>query len=169
VLPPQQYAFVPVEGTSPLQTNFTWTPDCSIFPAGTKEKEYTISFELLDDHCQTAMKDSLRLTLRVSDVDGSGAAFMPPNFVSPNGDNQNDYYAMEQLVPETGEVVSIMPPDDCESRFEYVYIYNRWGKEVFHSTERDFRWFPDDSSAGVYYYSIKFTKKEYKGSVTVRY
>jgi len=169
VLPPQQYTFVPVEGTSPVQTNFTWTPDCSIFPNGILQQEYTLTFELLDDRCQTAKKDSLRLTIRVNDVDGSDVGFIPPNFVSPNGDNHNDYYAMERLVGETGELENILPLDNCESRFEYVHIHNRWGKEVFRSTERDFRWFPDDSSAGVYYYTVKFTKKEYRGSLTVRY
>lgn len=169
VLPPAQYTFVPVEGTSPLETSFVWTPDCSIFAGGAKEQEYTISFELLDDHCQTAKKDSLRLTLMVKDIDGSDTEFAPPNFVSPNGDNQNDYYAMERLIPETGELVSILPNDNCASRFEYVRILNRWGEEVFHSTARDFKWFPDNTSAGVYFYSIKFTRKEYRGALTVRY
>ncbi len=169
VLPPEQYTFIPVEGTSPLQTSFLWTPDCSIFRGGQKDREYSISFELLDDHCQSEKKDSVRLTLKVSDIDGSDAAFDPPNFVSPNGDNQNDYYAMERLVPETGELESILPNDNCQSRFEYVRIYNRWGKEVFSSTERDFKWFPGDASAGVYYYSIKFTQREYRGSLTVMY
>lgn len=168
VMPPEQYTFVPVEGTSPVQASFVWTPDCSVF-RGVSEQEYTLSFELVDDHCQTAKKDSLRVTLRVKDVDGSDTGFAPPNFVSPNGDSQNDYYAMERLVPETGELVNILPNDNCDSRFEYVRIYNRWGKEVFGSTERDFKWFPDDTSAGVYYYTIKFTKKEYRGAVTVRY
>jgi hypothetical protein len=169
VLPPPQYTFVPVEGTSPVQATFTWLPDCSIFAGGKKEQEYQISFELLDDHCQSSKGDSLRLTLKLKDVDGSDTEFAPPNFVSPNGDNQNDYYAMERLVPETGELLNILPNDNCENRFEYVRIYNRWGKEMFRSTDRDFKWFPDDTAAGVYYYSIKFTKKEYRGALTVRY
>ncbi len=169
VLPPEGYTFVPVEGESALQTSFTWTPDCSIFRDGSSEKEYTLSFELLDDHCQTALKDSVTVTLRVKDIDGSDKQFMPPNFVSPNGDNQNDYYAMERLIPETGELENILPLDNCQSRFEYVRIYNRWGKELFRSTDRDFKWFPGDTAPGVYYYSIKFTSKEYKGSLTVMY
>lgn len=169
VLPPSEYSFTPVEGVSPVQTSFTWSPDCSIFRNGTTEQVYTISFELLDDHCQTAKRDSLKVTLRVKDIDGSDQNFLPPNFVSPNGDGSNDYYAMEQLVPETGETMSILPNDNCASRFEYVRIYNRWGKEVFRSSERDFKWFPDDTATGVYYYTIKFSVKEYRGTLTVRY
>lgn len=169
VLPPEAYTFTPVAGTSPVQTSFTWTPDCSLFAQGVTEQVYTISFELLDDHCQTGKKDSVKLTLRVKDIDGSDTNFEPPNFVTPNGDGYNDYYAMEQLVPETGELKNILPNDNCSSRFEYVRVYNRWGKEVFRSSERDFKWFPDDTSAGVYYYTIKFSAKEYRGTVTVRY
>lgn len=169
VLPPSDYSFTPVEGVSPVQTSFTWTPDCSIFRNGVTEQLYTISFELLDDHCQSAKRDSLKLTLRVKEIDGSDANFAPPNFVSPNGDGYNDYYAMEQLVPETGELKNILPNDNCSSRFEYVRIYNRWGKEVFRSAERDFKWFPDDTATGVYYYTIKFSAKEYRGTLTVRY
>ena len=171
-VPPVGYTFLPVEGTSPISSGFTWKPDCSIFKKGIFENEYRFKFMLKDDHCVrelTDKKDSLELTIIVKDVDGSDAAFQPPNFVSPNGDNKNDYYAMERMVSETGDLENILPNDNCDSRFEYVRIYNRWGKEVFRSTARDFKWFPDDTSVGVYYYSIKFTKKEYKGSLTVRY
>lgn len=168
-VPPEGFAFAAVDGTSPVSTAFTWTPTCSIFRNGIFENEYTFRFQLDDDHCITEKKDSVVLKIRVKDVDGSDARFQPPNFVSPNGDDKNDYYAMETLIPESGELQSILPKDNCDSRFEYVRIYNRWGKEMFRSTARDFRWFPDDTAAGVYYYNIKFTKKEYRGSLTVRY
>jgi hypothetical protein len=169
---PAGYTFLPVEGTSPISAGFTWKPDCSIFKKGIFENEYRFKFMLKDDHCareKTDKKDSLELTIIVKDIDGSDAAFQPPNFVSPNGDDKNDYYAMERMISETGELENILPNDNCDSRFEFVHIYNRWGKEVFRSTSRDFKWFPDETSVGVYYYSIKFTKKEYKGSLTVRY
>ncbi len=168
-VPPSGFVFEPVDGISPVSSAFTWTPNCSIFRRGLFENEYTLTFHLADDHCLTEKKDSVVVIIRVKDVDGSDANFQPPNFVSPNGDNKNDYYAMESLVPETGEIESILPNDNCDSRFEYVRIYNRWGKEVFRSTARDFRWFPDETATGVYYYSIKFTKKDYRGSLTVRY
>lgn len=168
-VPPFGYTFEQAEGPSPLATTFTWTPGCSIFKRGIFENEYTFTFDVYDDRCHVDKKDSVTFTIRIKDVDGSDANFRPPNFVSPNGDEKNDYYAMETLVPETGELLNILPNDNCDSRFEYVRIYNRWGKEMFRSTERDFKWYPDDTSSGVYYYSIKFTKKEYRGSLTVRY
>ncbi len=166
---PKGYQFMFSEGLSPVQSSLTWTPDCSIFRDGSAEKEYQLSFDLLDDHCQTAKKDSVRITIRVKDVDGSDAQFRPPNFISPNGDGKNDYYAMEQLNPDTGEKENILPLDNCQGQFEYVLIYNRWGKELFRSTDRNFRWYPGDTPAGTYYYSIKYTNKEYKGPLTVMY
>jgi hypothetical protein len=168
-LPSGRFSFIPVEGTSPVSTHFTWTPDCSIFRGGDMENEYRLTFRLNDDHCLTDAEDSVSVTIRVKDVESSDADFRPPNFVSPNGDDKNDYYAMERLVPETGEMVSILPNDNCASRFEYVRIYNRWGKEMFRSTDRDFKWFPEDTAPGVYFYSVKFTAKEYRGTLTVSY
>ena len=166
---PAGYTFQPVQGTSPLQSAFAWTPDCRIFKDGVFENEYTFMFRLSDDHCLTKKADSLTIRLKVKDVNGSHGKFLPPNFVSPNGDQKNDYYAMEMLIPETGELQNILPNDNCDSRFEYVHILNRWGKEVFRSSDRNFRWYPDGESSGVYFYSIKFSKKEYSGSLTVRY
>lgn len=168
-LPSGKFSFIPVEGTSPVSSNFTWTPDCSIFRGSDLEKEYILTFRLNDDHCLTEAEDSVTVTIRVKDVESSHADFRPPNFVSPNGDNKNDYYAMERMVPETGEILSSLPNDNCASRFEYVRIYNRWGKEMFRSTDRDFKWFPEDTAPGVYFYSIKFTEQEYRGTLTVSY
>lgn len=166
---PTGYQFGFSEGLSPVQSNFLWTPDCSIFRDGSAEKEYQLSFELLDDHCQTAKRDSLKLTIHVNDIDGSDTNFRPPNFISPNGDGKNDYYAMEQLIPNTDETENILPLDNCQGRFEYILIYNRWGEELFRSTDRDFRWYPSDVPAGTYYYSIKFSNREYKGPLTIMY
>jgi len=44
LLPPAGFTFEPVKGVSPLETVFSWTPDCSIFARGQGEREFTISF-----------------------------------------------------------------------------------------------------------------------------
>lgn len=167
-VPPSGYTFAKVTGTSPVQTTFSWTPDCSIFAAGKFENDYTFQFRLQDDHCLTAKRDSVVVKLKVKDVDGSDANFNPPNFFSPNGDNLNDYFAMEAHDPVTGALKNILPNDNCYSHFEGVRILNRWGAEVFASQDRNFRWYGDGES-GVFFYFIKFSHKEYKGTVTVSY
>ena len=133
------------------------------------ENEYTFVFRLLDDHCITEKSDSITLRIKVKDVDGSDKQFVPPNFFSPNEDNVNDYFAMETKDPVTGEFTNILPNNNCASQFEAVRIYNRWGNEVFQSTDRDFKWYGAGESAGVYYYVIKYSAKEYKGSISLRY
>jgi hypothetical protein len=166
---PKGYTFAPVNGQSPLTTSFTWTPDCTIFQGGVYENEYTFVFRLNDDHCLTAKKDSVTVSIKIKDVDGSDKEFIPPNFFSPNGDNVNDYFAMESKDPVTGEIKNILPNDNCSSQFQSVRIYNRWGNSVFQSTDRNFKWFGSGESAGVYFYSLSFSKKEYKGSISLRY
>lgn len=166
---PRGFAFENVAGTSPVQGVFTWLPDCSVFENGVYENNYVFTFRLSDDHCITAKADTVSVAITLKDIDSEGKDFIPPNFFSPNGDNINDYYALESIDPDTGERVSVLPPDNCDSQFEGVFIYNRWGKEVFSSTDRDFKWLGTNESPGVYYYSIKFSKKEYRGTVTLRY
>ncbi|MBS1978841.1 MAG: gliding motility-associated C-terminal domain-containing protein [Bacteroidetes bacterium] len=166
---PDGYSFKPVKGVSPITTAFQWAPDCSIFQNDIYENDYSFTFRIRDNRCFSVKRDSVVLSLKIKDVDGSDTNFQPPNFFSPNGDNINDYFAMEAKDPVTGETKNILPLDNCVSKFESVNIYNRWGGSVFSSTERDFKWFGQNESPGVYYYSIRFTKKEYRGSLSLRY
>ena len=76
---------------------------------------------------------------------------------------------MESKDPVTGEVKNILPNDNCFSQFEAVRIYNRWGNPVFQSSDRNFKWYGTGESAGVYFYFIKYSKKEYRGSLSLRY
>jgi hypothetical protein len=166
---PEGFTFQTVRGTSPIQATFGWNPDCTIFQNDVYENDYSFTFRVKDDHCVTAKSDSLTVKVKIKDVDGTDANFVPPNFFSPNGDNVNDYFAMEVRDGTTGEVRNILPLDNCYSKFEGVRIYNRWGNEVFHSTDRDFKWYGAGESAGVYFYFINYTKKEYRGSLSLRY
>jgi hypothetical protein len=166
---PKGFSFDNIEGTSPVQAAFTWTPDCTIFENGVYENDYAFTFKLNDDHCLTGKMDSVTVNVRVKDVDGSDTHFIPPNFFSPNGDNVNDYFAMELIDNVTGERKNILPNDNCVSVFEGVSIVNRWGTTVFQSSDRNFRWYGLSESPDVYFYRIKFSRKEYKGTVSLRY
>ena len=107
--------------------------------------------------------------ITIKDIDGGDAGFDPINYFSPNDDGVNDYYAMEVKDEKTGVVGNILPLDNCVSQFQMIRIYNRWGKEVFHSTDRNFRWYGKGEAPGVYYYSIKYSDREYKGPLSIRY
>ncbi len=60
-----------------------------------------------------------------------------------------------------------LPKDNCINRFESVVIIDRWGKAVFTSSQRNFRWYPSNEGPGVYFYYLNFTRKKYQGTLTV--
>lgn len=166
---PEGYTFAALKGQSPMSTTFAWNPGCDIFQDGVYENEYTFTFRLADNNCYSVKADTVAITVRVKDVNGSDEKFTPVNFFSPNGDGVNDYYSMEIADADTGKTKNILPLDNCTGSFEAIRVYNRWGKEVFKSTDRNFKWYANGEAAGVYYYAIVYTNREYKGALTIRY
>jgi hypothetical protein len=109
------------------------------------------------------------VNIKIRDVDAETGEFLPPNFVSPNGDNKNDFFAMVKEDETTGELVSILPMDNCTGSFDRIVILNRWGKAVYESRSKDFRWYAEGEVSGMYYYYLKYTDKEYKGIITLAF
>jgi hypothetical protein len=163
---PQGFVFNPARGPSPQTATFEWSPDCSIFTEGVFNNRYDFRFIYMDNHCQTVVADTLDVGIDIRDLLVTEFEVDPPNVFTPNGDSYNDYFAMERLLD--GAVVSLLPPDNCAGQFRSVRIYNRWGRTVYESTERDFRWYGGSEAAGVYYYYIEYTNREYKGTVSLR-
>jgi hypothetical protein len=177
-VPPEGYVFAPAEGKGSVETTFSWNPECSIFQDGVYENLYQFTFRVYDDRCFNSLGDTVMVDITIHDVESDPAAFIPPNIITPNGDHCNDYFAMEGIEegspntncynPEPDAVVSF-PKDNCIRRFERIRIFNRWGGQVFESSSREFRWYANGQPNGVYYYALKFSDHEYKGSITVRY
>ncbi len=171
---PKGYTFQEVRGTSPVQSLFSWNPDCSIFKNQVYENNYTFQFKVADNRCLNVKADTIQVNLKIKDVDGSGKEFYMPNVFTPNlGDNYNAYFALEGIEGEEGGVpldkkISL-PNDNCTGRFELVQIFNRWGEMVFESTDRKFRWYAPNQAAGVYYYRVKYSNKEYKSPLSILY
>lgn len=166
---PKGYVFDTAEGKGSVSSTFSWNPDCSIFENGIFENDYTFTFRVKDDRCFNAKADTVAVNIKIKDIDGGDNGFTPINYFSPNDDGVNDYYAMEIKNPKTGDIENILPLDNCVSEFQAIRIYNRWGKEVFESTDRNFKWFGKGEAAGIYYYLIKYSNKEYKGPLSIRY
>lgn len=171
---PEGYIFAPAEGRGAVSTTFTWKPECSLFANITDENadwenSFTFTFNVVDDRCWNQKGDTVAVDITVRDVDRNDDDFMPPNIITPNGDRLNDFFAMVKLDEATGELVNILPRDNCTGHFEGISIYNRWGKQVYTSTDRDFQWYADGESAGEYFYLIKYSDTEYKGIITISF
>jgi hypothetical protein len=170
---PTGYTFNPVTGKQNISSEFIWTPDCSIFSNDIYTNQYEFKFRIWDDHCASATADTTTLTLNVSDYISTDEKFQPASVITPNGDEFNSYFALdgyELRADGTNPNIEInLPLDNCINRFEYINIYNRWGKLVFTSDNRFFKWYAPNAGAGVYYYFLRFTNKDYKGSILVRF
>ncbi|MBX2946431.1 MAG: gliding motility-associated C-terminal domain-containing protein [Cyclobacteriaceae bacterium] len=164
---PSGYSFSSVEGTGLVESVFSWIPDCTIFQNGVFENDYTFTFSVNDGRCFNGGQQSVEVNIIIKDEEASYEEFLPPNLVTPDGNGKNEFFAMVKF--ENGEYVSILPKDNCMGSFVNVRIYDRWGTQVYESSNRDFRWFPKDAASGVYYYHLTYTHRQYRGSVSVKY
>ena len=75
-----------------------------------------------------------------------------PNVITPNSDGLNDTFVIDKLFGETN-----------------LYVYNRWGREVFTAEPYDNSWRGDSVSEGVYYYTVsnKCLNKPLQGLIHV--
>lgn len=141
-------------GRGSTSSIFSWTPTCELL-GNEDKKTFDLTFSTEDNSCSPNRKDSV--TVKVTLVNSlANAAFESPNVFTPNGDGKNDYFAITNL-----------PPDLCNEKFEGISIYNRWGNSVFEDNRRDFRWEGENMAAGEYFYLIRFTKHNYKGTISL--
>ena len=164
---PTGYSFTAVEGTGNVEALFTWNPDCSIFQNGVFENDYVFTFSVTDRRCFNGKEDAAEINIIIKDEEGSYEEFLPPNLITPDGNGQNEFFAMVKL--ENGEYISILPKDNCIGSFVNIRIYDRWGTQVYESSVRDFQWYPKSNASGVYFYHLTYTHRQYKGTVSVKF
>ncbi len=147
--------FEGVSGPPKQKAPFEWTPTCEMLNGATK-KDYVIEFNV-SDQTQCGLTASQPILVKITVLDEADSrAFLPNNVFTPNGDGKNDFYEIKDL-----------PLNTCQDAFERIIIYNRWGKQVFESDLRDFKWSGEGFPAGIYNYMIKYVSKTYKGTVTL--
>lgn len=141
------------EGNGSPIVDWSWTVDTLASGNGT---EFTFLFDTPGIY---------PVTLTVTTADGCTHTYqyeqivvpteiVVPNVFSPNGDGQNDalVFGGVQFYPNTS-----------------LKVINRWGKEVYTSTNYKNTWRPgSDVPDGTYYYILKMASgKEYTGNVTL--
>ncbi|MGI4875002.1 MAG: gliding motility-associated C-terminal domain-containing protein [Janthinobacterium lividum] len=63
---------------------------------------------------------------------------IPPNIITPNGDQLNDQWVIPNLAGNT-----------------HAWLYNRWGRLVYEAPAYDNRWAAEGLPAGLYYYVLR--------------
>lgn len=164
-----RFVFEPVSGVSQISSDFRLIPACEDLQPGDLDETFTFTFELKDNNCFSPGFERLELEVDMSDLVQDRDSFIPPNIFTPNGDAYNPYFALDGYTPSNERIDTGLPIDVCDSYFEQIVIYNRWGTIVYRSIDREFKWDGENVSPGIYYYTIQYSDHEYKGSLTVRY
>ncbi len=150
----------PVSGVGKVDVPFYWKITCDKLNI-VKNDNFKIDFVVENNSCQPNRFDTVSATLHIKDhVDTLD--FQPYNVFTPNGDDKNEYFAM---LDKTG--INQLPADNCQDQFDRIEIFNRWGKEVFKSNDRNFKWYGENFPASTYYYIIYYKKKKYRGWVGI--
>lgn len=155
------FEFESVSGRGRVTGVLKWQPECSLLRFGETFSFQDVILEVSDDGCAGSQVDTLKLTFEVFDDTDRQKEFLPPNVITPNGDNKNDWFRLTGN-PDPDQN---LPPDNCDNTFEYISITNRAGAPVFRSSDRDFTWNGGAFPSGIYYYVIKYSNKEFKGYI----
>ncbi len=148
-----QMNFQTQRGITPVSEEFLWLSSCEMYA---ERQEFELKFYLRDDtKCQLDKFDTATVKINLTDLARSDE-FTPPNVFTPNNDGKNDTFYIPNL-----------PIDNCQDEFRHIKIYNRWGRKVFESDQRDFEWAGENFPNGVYFYEILFENSTFKGTVTI--
>lgn len=162
------FEFENARGLGSISSIFSMDLGCEKLGDGFSQAHYEFAFLLEDGNCVNSGTDTLLFNLTVSDIPIEENEFLPANIFTPNGDGVNDFFGMSSY-DELRNDRNILPLDNCIGQFESVSIINRNGKEIFFSSDRNFKWFAEGFPGGVYYYLLSYTNKVYKGTVTAMF
>lgn len=147
--------FNPGSGIESVISRFSWETTCSHLSENYGDGIYSFTLLLQDHKCIVPLADTQEMVVVITDeqIDYS---FLPPNVYTPNSDDINESY-----------FVPYLPKNNCANQFQGVSIYNRYGREVFASRERDFHWYGENHPVGVYFYLIRYTDFSVKGTISL--
>ena len=159
---PGEFSFESASGRGEVTSKLKWNPTCEFLNSDFSTKGYNLTFSVSDNSCPffASSTKTIKFLLRKPEKDEFG--FTPPNAFSPNNDGINDTYVLSNLINPSQN----LPIDACDDNFEYISFLDRTGIEVYKSYDRNFEWDGNGLSPGIYFYYIKYTISEYKGTVT---
>ena len=148
------YAWQDASGKGTVSSALTLPGLCELLD-GQPEALLSFYFSVKDNPCQSKA-DTMSVKILVKDKFQDFPRVKYPNVFTPNGDHCNAWFEIRNL-----------PEDACQNRFEYIRVYNRWGKLLYESADRNFRWYAENEPAGTYYYLLKYTNVEYRSPLSL--
>ncbi|GAB3506770.1 T9SS type B sorting domain-containing protein [Emticicia fontis] len=140
------------QGIGPLNSIFTWNPNCNLL-AGKNSNEFRVRFLTRDNACDQK-QDTISVKFLLKDNLSAENPIEPFNTFTPNEDGFNDYFTI-------GEI----PENNCKRQFVKFEVFNRYGKSIFMTSDRNFKWSGDKEPSGDYFYALYFTDEIYKGVI----
>ncbi len=150
-------SFTPKTGTGTLQSSFLLTTFCGYLKPN-EQINLKIKFNIAQKDGCPPVAESLVIRVKIKETETDFSKFTPYNVFTPNGDGKNAYYALDNL-----------PKENCTYSFRSFIVYNRWGKEIYQTNDKNFKWSPENLPSGLYYYYLDYDQKKYKGNITVLY
>ncbi|RFS14577.1 hypothetical protein D0T08_20230 [Emticicia sp. C21] len=140
------------DGIGAVSSIFSWKPNCTLL-AGKDSKEFIVKFRTQDNACDQK-QDTISVKLLLKNNLPAENPLEPFNTFTPNEDGVNDYFNMGAI-----------PEDNCNRQFVKFEVFNRYGKSIFQTADRDFKWTGDKEPSGDYFYALYFTDEMYKGVI----
>ena len=162
---PGDFQFNQSSGVGEVSSKLIWNPTCDFLGSDFGPKGYNLTFKVQDNNCPYFGESTKRIKFLLEKPVVDWETFIPHNAFSPNGDGINDVFKLTNL----NEPSQNLPIDGCDDNFESIIFVDRTGVEVYKTNDKYFEWDGGNRSPGVYFYYIKYTKSEYKGSVTIVY
>jgi len=137
-------------GIGEYAENFSFSALC-----GGNTGNYSVRFVANSLFCGYNYRDSLEYNFTlIYEKDSLGPL---PNLITSNEDGKNDYFSLE----------NILVRESCANKFDYVEIYNRWGKRIFFSEDKNFQWKPAKEEEGIFFYGLNFKNKRFSSWISV--
>ena len=162
---PGEFSFSSVSGVGSVTSKLKWNPTCEFLQDDFSPKAYNLTFKVEDNSCPFYGESTKQIKFILEKPEVDWNVFNPPNAFSPDGDGINDSFSLTNLDNPNQN----LPLDACDDNFESIVFVDRTGVEVFKSYNKNFVWDGGGLSSGVYFYYIKYTKSEFKSSVTIVY
>jgi hypothetical protein len=158
----------------PGEPGYQWLDPTKTPIPGATAQSYVVNAPVLGDiyYCIYASAPCPILDSVILNYIPPAALFSPDssvNVFTPNGDQKNDYfypYFDASVYNQTASAAGGQPAynfyDMYIGTFE-IYVYNRWGQQVFYSNDYTYGWDGKidgkDATPGVYFWVAKFTTR----------